>query len=71
MYPVVTKAFEVGSDQDTLQTSSANLIVGVGAGVLAVGVLTVGLFALSQQGSGGCKHRPGFYGGCSLCVHYY
>lgn len=52
MYPVVTKAYETGSDQDTLETSSANLAVGVGAGVIAVAVLALGLAALSQQGAG-------------------
>lgn len=52
MYPVVTKAYEAGSDQDSLETGSANLVVGVGAGVIAVGVLALGLAALSQQGAG-------------------
>jgi len=52
MYPVVTKAFEVGSNQDTLETGSANLVVGLGAGGIAVAVLALGLVALSQQGAG-------------------
>lgn len=52
MYPVVTKAYETGSDQDTLETGSANFVVGVGAGAIAVAVLALGLTALSQQGAG-------------------
>lgn len=51
MYPVITKAYEVGSDQDTADTGSANAVVGVGAAVIAVGVLAVGLGALTQQGA--------------------
>jgi hypothetical protein len=53
MYPVITRAYETGSDQDTLETGSANLVIGVGAGVIAVAVLALGLVALSQQGGAG------------------
>lgn len=49
MYPVITKAYEAGSDLDTANTGSANLVVGIGAAVIAVGVLAVGLGALTQQ----------------------
>ena len=54
MYPVITRAYEVGSNQDTLETGSANLIVGAGAGFIAAAVLALGLIALSQQGAGAC-----------------
>jgi hypothetical protein len=54
MYPVITRAYEVGSQDDTASTGSSNLLIGVGAGALAVGVLAVGLSALSQNG----KPRP-------------
>jgi len=50
MYPVITRAYEVGSQDDTASTGSANLLIGVGAGVLAVAVLAVGFSALSQSG---------------------
>jgi hypothetical protein len=50
MYPVITKAYETGSAQDTLETGGANFAVGVGAGAIAVAVLAIGLTALSQQG---------------------
>lgn len=53
MYPVLTKAYEAGSEADTLETQSANLVVGVGAGFIAAAVLVVGLAALSQQGGSG------------------
>lgn len=53
MYPVVTKAYEAGSNQDTLETGSANLVVGAGAAAIAVAVLALGLGALSQQGGSG------------------
>jgi len=52
MYPVITRAYEAGSDQDTTNQGGANLAVGVGAAAIAVGVLAVGLGALLQQGSG-------------------
>lgn len=51
MYPVITKAYETGSAQDTLETGGANFAVGVGAGAIAVAVLAIGLTALSQQGA--------------------
>jgi len=53
MYPVVTRAYEAGSEQDTTNQGGANLAVGVGAGAIAVAVLALGLIALSQQGSTG------------------
>jgi hypothetical protein len=59
MYPVVTRAYETGSDQDTLDTNSANLIVGVGAGLIACAVLAFGLLALTQQGAG--RRVQGFW----------
>lgn len=52
MYPVVTKAYEAGSDQDTADTGAANTVVGAGAAVIAVAVLALGLGALSQLGGG-------------------
>lgn len=65
MYPVITKAYETGSAQDTLETGGANFAVGVGAGAIAVAVLALGLTALSQQGAGeqsrgesGSRSRP-------------
>lgn len=66
MYPVITRAYETGSDQDTLETGSANLVVGVGAGVIAVAVLALGLVALSQQGGAGesCSLGCGGWGTC-------
>lgn len=52
MYPVITKPYETGSGQDTLETGGANFAVGVGAGAIAVAVLAIGLTALTQQGAG-------------------
>jgi uncharacterized membrane protein len=52
MYPVVTKAYEAGSDQDTADSGAANTVVGAGAAVIAVAVLALGLGALSQLGAG-------------------
>jgi hypothetical protein len=52
MYPVVTKAYEAGSDQDTADTGAANTVVGAGAAAIAVAVLALGLGALSQLGGG-------------------
>jgi hypothetical protein len=52
MYPVVTKAYEAGSDQDTADAGGANAVVGAGAAVIAVAVLALGLGALSQLGAG-------------------
>jgi hypothetical protein len=57
MYPVITKAYETGSAQDTLETGGANFAVGVGAGAIAVAVLAIGLTALSQQGAGEGAHE--------------
>jgi hypothetical protein len=56
MYPVITRAYETGSDQDTVDTNAANLVVGVGAGLIACAVLAFGLLAVTQQGAGerGC-----------------
>jgi hypothetical protein len=51
MYPVITKPYETGSGQDTLETGGANFAVGVGAGAIAVAVLAIGLTALTQQGA--------------------
>lgn len=51
MYPVITKAYEAGSDADTTNTGAANLVIGAGAAVIGVGVLAVGLGALTQQAS--------------------
>lgn len=52
MYPVITRAYETGSDQDTMDTNAANLVVGVGAGLIACAVLAFGLLALTQPGAG-------------------
>eukprot|EP00877_Chromochloris_zofingiensis_P004318 jgi/Chrzof1/13888/Cz08g16060.t1 len=50
MYPVMTKAYEAGSSQDSGSMNSANTTYAIGAAVVAIGVLAIGLIALTQSG---------------------
>jgi hypothetical protein len=68
MFPVTTRPYEVGSKDDSNATGGANLAIGVGAGVIAVGVIAAGLLVL---GSSGECHQYGVVPAAACCIQHF
>lgn len=69
MFPVVTKAYEVGSKSDTASTGGANLAIGVGAGIIAVGAIAAGLLVLGNSGEQLQAHDGAQAAACHRQLH--